>query len=67
MGVTASSVRLPAIRSGDSCQLIPLVRWDADGYSNNSINALEIRFGSFVDGAQDFDAAAFKISRCAMA
>ena len=66
MGVTASSVRLPAMICGDGCRLIPLARWDVDDFSNKSVNALETRFGSFINGEQNFDAAAFKISRCAV-
>jgi hypothetical protein len=42
---------------------VPLERWDVDGFAKVSPNALEARFGSFVSGAQLFDAAAFSISR----
>ena len=42
---------------------MPLERWDADVFAAVSPNALEARFGSFVAGAQLFDASAFAISR----
>jgi acyl transferase domain-containing protein len=42
---------------------VPLERWDVDGFAKVSPNALEARFGSFISGAQLFDAAAFSISR----
>jgi len=43
----------------DAIAPIPLSRWDADAFAEVSPNALEPRFGSFVHGADMFDAAAF--------
>ena len=42
---------------------VPLERWDVDAFAAASPNALEARFGSFIAGAQLFDAAVFGISR----
>lgn len=42
---------------------VPLERWDVDAFALQSPNALDARFGSFVVGAQLFDAVAFGISR----
>ena len=43
--------------------VVPLERWDVDAFARVSPNALEARFGSFIAGAQLFDAAAFSISK----
>ena len=43
--------------------MVPLERWDVDGFAALSSNALEARFGSFIPGAALLDAAAFGISR----
>lgn len=42
---------------------VPLERWDTDVFALNSPNALDASFGSFISGAQHFDAAAFGISQ----
>ena len=42
----------------DALAAVPLERWDVDGFAKVSPNALEARFGSFISGAQLFDAAA---------
>ncbi len=42
--------------------VVPLERWDAELFAIHSPNALDARFGSFIGGAQLFDAAAFGIS-----
>jgi hypothetical protein len=50
--------------SGDAPRPIPLGRWDVDDYAPDKASArLQTRFGSFVDRAEWFDAAAFNISR----
>lgn len=41
---------------------MPLERWDVDEFASQSPNALDARFGSFVCGAQLFDAPVFGIS-----
>ena len=66
--VAAVSGTLPgssslALIPEDAPAVVPLERWDVDGFARVSPNALEARFGSFVAGAQLFDAAAFNISR----
>lgn len=43
--------------------MVPLERWHVDGFGHDKPEAMEARFGSFVSGAQCFDAAAFGISR----
>ena len=52
-----------AARTASPPAAVPLERWDADVFAAVSPNALEARFGSFVAGAQLFDASAFAISR----
>lgn len=42
--------------------VVPLERWDIDTFAVQSPNALDARFGSFIAGAQLFDATAFSIS-----
>ena len=63
VGVTATAARLPVLVGGDASRPVPLDRWDAEDYCNASSNALESRFGSFIAGAEDFDAAVFNLSR----
>jgi hypothetical protein len=50
--------------SGDAPQPIPLGRWDIEDYPDKASSRQQSRFGSFVDRAEYFDAAAFNISRC---
>ena len=61
IGITAVGSMLPADTSFGVCRdaprVVPLHRWDVD----SSVTAA--RFGSFVEGADRFDAAAFSISR----
>ena len=68
VSIAAVSSLLPgssgvALIPDDAPSVVPLERWDVDGFAQVSPNALEARFGSFVSGAQLFDAAAFSISR----
>lgn len=61
IGITAAGSLLPATRAEGFCRdaprVVPLERWDVDG------SATGARFGSFVEGAEVFDASAFSISR----
>ena len=61
IGITAAGSLLPTNASIGTCRdaprVVPLHRWDV----NESATAA--RFGSFVEGADLFDAAAFSISR----
>lgn len=43
--------------------MVPLERWDVDGFAARLGTALGTRFGGFVPGADLFDSAAFGISR----
>jgi 3-oxoacyl-(acyl-carrier-protein) synthase/NAD(P)-dependent dehydrogenase (short-subunit alcohol dehydrogenase family)/acyl carrier protein len=43
--------------------VVPLERWDVDAFAAASPNPVEPRFGSFVPGAELFDAPAFATSR----
>jgi len=66
--LVSSSSMLPsgpheAATSFDTISNVPLSRWDADTFAEISPNAWEPRFGSFVAGAEAFDAAAFATSR----
>lgn len=60
IGISAVAATLPACpQSGcaDAPKVVPLERWDIDASTTAA------RFGSFVAGAQNFDAATFGISR----
>lgn len=52
-----------AAASGDAPQPIPLGRWDVEDYPDKASSRQQSRFGSFVDCAEYFDAAAFNMSR----
>ena len=61
VGITATAARLPVVfADSDASQIVPLARWDVE---NHCSKALESRFGSFIAGAEWFDAANFSISR----
>lgn len=61
LGITAAVCKLPVNRRVKACndapRVVPLQRWDVNGMTSGA------RFGSFVEGADLFDAAAFSISR----
>lgn len=63
VGVVASVARMPVMVGEDASRPVPMDRWDVNEYCNISINELESRFGSFIAGAEAFDAAVFSISR----
>jgi acyl transferase domain-containing protein/NADPH:quinone reductase-like Zn-dependent oxidoreductase/acyl carrier protein/NAD(P)-dependent dehydrogenase (short-subunit alcohol dehydrogenase family) len=68
ISLVSSSSLLPsgphgAAPSFDTISKVPLSRWDVDGFAEISPNAWEPRFGSFVAGAEAFDAVAFATSR----
>lgn len=71
IGVAAVSGCLPQSASidafaDDAPSSVPLGRWNVDQFAEVSPNAMESRFGSFVSGAEQFDAALFNISRYAV-
>lgn len=51
--------------AADAPSVVPLARWDVDGFAKISPNKLEARFGAFVKGAESFDGSVFRISRWA--
>ena len=61
IGITAAGSRLPSSGTmncdGDAPRVVPVHRWDVDGATTAA------RFGSFIENADMFDAAAFNISR----
>jgi 3-oxoacyl-(acyl-carrier-protein) synthase/NAD(P)-dependent dehydrogenase (short-subunit alcohol dehydrogenase family)/acyl carrier protein len=68
IALVSSSSMLPsgphgAAPSFDTISNVPLSRWDVDSFAEISPNAWEPRFGSFVAGAEAFDAVAFATSR----
>lgn len=68
ISLVSSSSLLPSGPHGtapsfDTITKVPLSRWDVDGFAEISPNAWEPRFGSFVAGAEAFDAVAFATSR----
>lgn len=61
VGITATTARLPVVfAESDASRIVPLARWDVEHHCSK---ALESRFGSFIAGAEQFDAAIFSISR----
>ena len=65
--VLGVSGRLPESRTPqlakDAPSVIPLERWDIDGFAKLSVNKWEPCFGSFILGAQQFDRSIFRLSR----
>ena len=65
VGIAAIAGRLPqpaaGVCSGDAPRRVPLARWETD--TGLSRAATEARFGSFVAGAELFDADTFGVSR----
>jgi hypothetical protein len=61
LGITAMASLFPTTKAAaaglDAPRVVPLERWDVDG------TVTDARFGSFVTGADMFDASAFSISR----
>ncbi len=48
--------------SVDAINAVPLERWDMDGHATLFGGAVPVRWGAFLPGAFDFDAAAFGLS-----
>ena len=65
VGITAVAGRLPQpplhVLAPDAPRRVPLGRWEIDAPGSQS--SIEARFGSFVEGADSFDAEVFGISR----
>ena len=69
VGIVAIAGRLPqpalGVCAADAPHRVPLTRWETDTLVSRS--AAEARFGSFVVGAELFDADVFGVSRCVLA
>lgn len=67
VGITAVAGCLPSLSTSlcpaDGPRVVPLERWDVDDIAALSSNALEARFGAFIENADQFDAAIFGNSR----
>jgi hypothetical protein len=68
VGIINFAATLPtsthAAGSCDAVQPVPVERWDVEDVQQASSVPMEARFGSFVAGADLFDAVALRISRC---